>query len=128
MLKGTYFESPGLLILPYLFAGEIWPNHIRSFGAALGATWHWCFVLALKYSIPSLLTSTHQWGAFIFFAAWCAVAWLYVFFMVPEVASMSVEEIDSLFKGPWFQAWRQPRRFEGTETVDEEEVVKPCKS
>ena len=109
------------MILPYIFASEIWPNRIRSFGTALGATFHWSLVLALKYSIPSLLSSTDQWGAFLFFAAWCLIAWLYVFFCVPEVSGMSVEEIDQLFKGPWFQAYRRKRDVD-TQVLDESET------
>ena len=65
----------------------------------------------MKYSVPSILESMNDWGAFIFFAAWCFMAWLYVFFMVPEVAGMSVEEINDLFRGPWFNAYKsRPRR------------------
>ncbi|KAG7141684.1 quinate permease like protein [Verticillium longisporum] len=30
----------GLFILPYVFGGELWPNRIRSFGRALGQTFH----------------------------------------------------------------------------------------
>jgi hypothetical protein len=30
--------------------------------------------------------------------------------MVPEIAGLSVEEIDALFKGPWFNAFRRPKQ------------------
>ncbi|KAF4970532.1 hypothetical protein FSARC_2441 [Fusarium sarcochroum] len=96
----------GLLILPYVFGSELWPNHTRSFGTALGSTFHWIFVYAIKYSVPSLMNATNDWGAFIFFGGWCAFSWFYVFFMVPEVSGMSVEEIEGLFTGPWFNAYR----------------------
>lgn len=109
------------MILPYVFGSELWPNRIRSLGTAAGSTFHWLFIYALKYSIPSLLDATNDWGAFIFFAAWCFLAWVYVFFMVPEVAGMVVEEIEDLFKGPWFKAYRQrPRLLEGRGEDDEE--------
>ncbi|KAH7127446.1 general substrate transporter [Dactylonectria macrodidyma] len=94
----------GLFVLPYIFGGELWPNRIRSFGGAVSQTFHWLFIYAVKYSIPSLLKSTDNWGAFLFFAGWCFLALLYVFFMVPETSGLSVEEIDHLFKGPWFSA------------------------
>lgn len=29
--------------------------------------------------------------------------------MVPEVAGLSVEEIDKVFEGPWYNAWRVTR-------------------
>lgn len=65
----------------------------------------------MQYSMPSILSSFHKWGAFLFFGAWCAVAILYTYFMVPEVAGLSVEEIDELFKGSWFNARRSTKRI-----------------
>lgn len=55
----------------------------------------------MTYALPSLLDETDNWGAFIFFAAWCGIAILYVFLLVPEMAGYTVEEIDRMFTGPW---------------------------
>ncbi|KAF9877050.1 hypothetical protein CkaCkLH20_05316 [Colletotrichum karsti] len=94
----------GLFILPYVFGGELWPNRIRSFGGAVGQTFHWLFIYAVKFSLSDLLEVTDNWGAFLFFAGWCFVGLIYVYLMVPEVAGLSVEDIDKIFKGPWFNA------------------------
>ncbi|KAF2008880.1 general substrate transporter [Aaosphaeria arxii CBS 175.79] len=103
----------GLLILPYVFGGELWPNRLRSFGSALSQCFHWLFYYGLNAAMPSILSSMNNWGAFIFFAGWCFVALLYVFFMVPEIAGLSMEEMDEIFKGSWFNAWRsKPQRQE----------------
>ncbi|KAL2205488.1 general substrate transporter [Sarocladium strictum] len=96
----------GLLILPYVFGGELWPNRLRSFGSALSQTFHWLFYYGLNAGMPSILSNMDNWGAFIFFAGWCFISLLYVFFMVPEIAGLSMEEMDEIFKGPWFTAWR----------------------
>lgn len=111
----------GLLILPYLFGGELWPNRIRSFGSAFCQMFHWLFFYGLNSGIPSLLANTNDWGAFVFFAAFNCIAIAYVFFMVPEIAGLGVEEIDSLFCGPWFNAYkrsRDPSLLTGVETSD----------
>ncbi|KAJ5155577.1 hypothetical protein N7492_008380 [Penicillium capsulatum] len=111
----------GLFILPYVFGGELWPNHIRSFGSALGQTFHWLFIYAMSYGTPSLLATTNQWGAFVFFAAWCFVALCYVYFMVPELSGLSVEQINDLFKGPWFSVYKRSKRspvVDGVEAGD----------
>ncbi|KAM0324312.1 hypothetical protein ACHAQA_008089 [Verticillium albo-atrum] len=100
----------GLFILPYVFGGELWPNRIRSFGGAVGQTFHWLFIYAVKFSIPDLLKATDNWGAFLFFAGWCFVGLIYVYLMVPEVAGLSVEEIDQVFEGSWLNAWRTTRK------------------
>ncbi|KAH6695012.1 general substrate transporter [Plectosphaerella plurivora] len=106
----------GLFILPYVFGGELWPNRIRSFGGAVGQTFHWLFIYAIKFSVPDLLKATDNWGAFLFFAGWCFVGLIYVYLMVPEVAGLSVEEIDEVFEGSWLNALkttRRPRSVEG---------------
>lgn len=51
-----------------------------------------------------------EWGAFVFFGGWCLVAWLYVFFFVPEISGLDVEEIESLFEGPWYNAYKLTRK------------------
>ncbi|KAJ5273301.1 hypothetical protein N7478_008426 [Penicillium angulare] len=100
----------GLFILPYVFGGELWPNRIRSFGGAVGATCHWLFIYAIKYAFPEILSSMNNWGAFIFFAGWCFLGLLYTYFIVPEVAGLTVEEIDMIFQGPWYNAFRRTKR------------------
>ncbi|KAJ6123231.1 hypothetical protein N7512_005696 [Penicillium capsulatum] len=101
--------SVGLLTLPYVFGGELWPNRIRSFGAAISQTFHWLFHYAMTFALPSLLSRTDNWGAFVFFASWCAAGLLYVYLLVPEIAGCSVEEIDRIFKGPWIVIGRRFR-------------------
>lgn len=70
----------------------------------------------MTYALPSLLTRTDNWGAFIFFAAWCAAGLIYVYLLVPEIAGLTVEEIDKIFKGSWF-ANRNKSRAIGTDLV-----------
>lgn len=114
-------------MLPYVFGGELWPNRIRSFGGAMGQTFHWLFISGFSFGLPSLLKKTNNWGAFVFFAGWCIVSLVYVYLMVPEIAGLSVEEIEDIFKGPWLQAYRRRSRrssvfIEGVENVEREEV------
>ena len=64
----------------------------------------------MAYGAPSLLKDTNNWGAFIFFAAWCFIALLYVYFMVPETSGLSVEDMDAIFKGSWFNAAKRSKK------------------
>ena len=61
----------------------------------------------MTFALPSLLSRTNNWGAFVFFASWCAAALLYVYLLVPEIAGLSVEEIERVFSGPWRLFGRQ---------------------
>ncbi|CAG7971398.1 unnamed protein product [Penicillium olsonii] len=88
----------GLYSLPYLFGAELWPNKIRSFGGALSQCFHWLFYFAITKATPALLSGLHQWGAFVLFIGFCVLALLYTFFMIPETAGMSLEEINRVFE------------------------------
>lgn len=98
-------DAAGLLVLPYVFGAELWPNSIRSFGSALSQAFHWLFFFAVLRATPSILSSMHQWGAFIFFAGWCFLSLLYVYFGVPETSGLPIEQLDELFEGPWWKAY-----------------------
>ncbi|KAF7191274.1 putative quinate permease [Pseudocercospora fuligena] len=100
----------GLLVLPYVFGAEVWPNQLRSFGSALAQTFHWLFFFGISRGTPSILSSMDNWGAFLFFAGWCFVSLVYVYLVVPETAGQSLEEIDELFEGSWFMAWRSDKK------------------
>ena len=102
--------SIGLLVLPYVFVAELWPNNIRSFGACLTQTWHWLFFFGINKGTASMLSSMNNWGAFIFFAGWCFISLLYVWCSVPETAGLSLEQLDALFEGPFWQTNSQAKR------------------
>lgn len=91
----------GLLVLPYVFGAELWPNHLRSFGSALSQSFHWLFFFAISKGTAPLLEKTNNWGAFIFFGAWCFISLLYVYVMVPETAGHDLEKLDEMFEGSW---------------------------
>ncbi|KAH7014397.1 uncharacterized protein B0I36DRAFT_397968 [Microdochium trichocladiopsis] len=102
----------GLLVLPYVFTGELWPNHLRSFGSAISQCFHWLFYFGVNKGTPSMLTSMDNWGAFIFFAGWCFVAVVYIFLAVPETTGLSLESTNALFEGPWWEIHSKSRRFQ----------------
>jgi hypothetical protein len=76
----------------------------------------------MNFALPSLLDATNNWGAFLFFAAMCLLAEIYVFLMIPETAGISVEELDAVFEGPWFNAYKTSRksRYLVAESIDVE--------
>jgi hypothetical protein len=103
-------NAVGLLILPYVFGAEIWPNHIRSFGAAISQCFHWLFFFGISRATPSLLANTNNWGAFIFFATWCFVSIVYAYFVIPETAREGLEDFDAIFEQPLWRAYRGTKR------------------
>lgn len=76
----------------------------------------------MSYATPSLLADTDNWGAFVFFAAWCLVSLLYVYVLVPETAGLTLEEVEDLFTGPWLQT-RARQDNHVAEAVGDEEAT-----
>ncbi|KAI0016590.1 putative sugar transporter [Xylariomycetidae sp. FL0641] len=96
ILIHAFGYAVGLLILPYVFGAELWPNRIRSFGATFAQCFHWLFFYGINAGTPSLLTRTNNWGSFPLLRS--------------LIAGLSVEEIDGLFKGSWFNAWKRAKK------------------
>jgi hypothetical protein len=76
-----------------------------------------------------MLKSMDNWGTFLFFAGWCFVSLVYVFVAVPETAGLSLEHIDALFEGPFWQMHGKARKtrqiaevIESRESVSVEDV------
>lgn len=106
-----------------MFGAELWPNQIRSFGAAFAQFFHWLFFFGINKATPSLLAQTNNWGAFIFFAGWCFVALVYVYFTVPETAGKGLENQDALFEQPLWKAYKTSRQMKRRhEVIDSLEV------
>lgn len=57
-----------------------------------------------------MLKSMDNWGCFLFFAGWCFISLIYVFVAVPETAGLSLEHIDALFEGPFWQMYGKARK------------------
>jgi hypothetical protein len=57
-----------------------------------------------------MLKSMDNWGTFLFFAGWCFLSLIYVFVAVPETAGLSLEQLDVLFEGPFWQMNGQARK------------------
>lgn len=64
-----------------------------------------------------MLASMHNWGTFLFFAGWCFVALVYVFVAVPETAGLSLEQLDALFEGPFWQMRSKANKQRGRVAV-----------
>ncbi|PRP78509.1 putative MFS sugar transporter [Planoprotostelium fungivorum] len=89
--------SPGEGPVPMTYAGECYPMHIRSIGMSSSASVCWFFSFILSFTFPSLLQAFKIPGAFGFYAAWCFIGWAMIFFLVPETAGLSLEQLDLLF-------------------------------
>jgi hypothetical protein len=79
---------------------EIFPGRIRGRAVAIATAVNWGsaflvseFFLSMVHGIGADLT----FGVFAFF---CVVAWIWIYFAVPETKGLSLEQIQELWKAP----------------------------
>lgn len=69
-------------------------NRSKAISITTSATWMCNFIIGLV--TPSMLTKI-GFGTYIFFAAFCAIAFFFVYFCVPETKGKSLEDMDAVF-------------------------------
>jgi sugar porter (SP) family MFS transporter len=92
--------SPGQGPVPFVYAAEAFPLYIRDVGMSFASatTWFFSFVLTLLW--PSMLHSFTPQGAFGWYAGWCLLGWIIIYFVLPETKGKTLEELDSVFSVP----------------------------
>ncbi|GMF74785.1 unnamed protein product [Aspergillus oryzae] len=87
----------------WIYASEVFPLKYRAKGVGLSAAGNWIFNFALAYFVAPAFTNI-KWKTYIIFGVFCTVMTFHVFFMYPETARRSLEEIDIMFESnvkPW---------------------------
>jgi MFS family permease len=69
-------------------------NRSKAISITTSATWFCNFIIGL---VTPMMLSTLGWGTYIFFAAFCLLAFLFVWFCVPETKGKSLEDMDAVF-------------------------------
>ncbi|XP_061730129.1 facilitated trehalose transporter Tret1-like [Cydia pomonella] len=85
--------------LPFLLLGELFPAHHRSQLSAMASAVNLLSmftVIKSFHALESVLTSA---GTFWMYACFCALAFFFVLFMVPETKGKSLAEIEEHFRG-----------------------------
>ncbi|KAF5965511.1 major facilitator superfamily transporter [Fusarium coicis] len=69
-------------------------NRSKAMAITTSATWMCNFIIGLV--TPDMLANL-GWGTYIFFAAFCLLAFLFTYFFVPETRGKSLEDMDLVF-------------------------------
>ncbi|KAJ3527387.1 hypothetical protein NM208_g10724 [Fusarium decemcellulare] len=81
---------------PWIYAGEIFPTHVRSYGVAFAAATQWLFNFMVTRVTPKIIHDI-GWKTFLVFASLCLGMSVFTFFFMKETKGLSLEEIDQLF-------------------------------
>ena len=91
LIYGTSYAPLGWAI-----PSEVFPNALRSKGVALSTATNWICNFIIGVVTPPMLEAW-GFGTYIFFAAFCALASIWAFFLVPETAGKTLEQMDEVF-------------------------------
>lgn len=94
------FYSPGEGPVPFTYSAEVYPLSHREtgMGFAVATCLFWASVLGTSF--PFLLDRLHTIGAFGLYAGFNVIAFVMIFFLVPETKQRTLEELDWVFAVP----------------------------
>lgn len=94
------FYSPGEGPVPFAYSAEVFPLSHRELGMgfAVATCLFWAAVLSITF--PKILASLGVLGAFCLYAGFNMVAFVMIFFFVPETKQRTLEELDYIFAVP----------------------------
>ncbi|KAJ1328906.1 MFS transporter SP family sugar:H+ symporter [Microdochium nivale] len=94
------FYSPGEGPVPFTYSAEVFPLSHREVGMGFAVATCLGFAAALGLTFPLLLAAAKPVGAFGVYAGFNALAFILIFFFVPETKQRTLEELDYIFAVP----------------------------
>lgn len=91
---------------PWVYLGESFPLRIRPKAIALGSATNWIWNFLLGFFAPRIAADIGPLILLIFFGM-LIVAFIYVYFFIPETKGLTLEEVDELYRSgvkPWNSA------------------------
>ncbi|OCT45448.1 High-affinity glucose transporter [Cladophialophora carrionii] len=83
--------------VPWAMPSEIFPSFLRAKGVAWSTCSNWLNNFIIGLITPPLVQNTRGFGAYTFFAVFCALSFLWTWFCVPETRGRSLEDMDQVF-------------------------------
>ncbi|KAI0259680.1 general substrate transporter [Gloeopeniophorella convolvens] len=133
VINGHGSVTRGIIVCSYLFVcsfaitmgpvswtypAEIFPMRVRAKAVSFSTASNWAFNFALAWAVPPGLSNI-AFKTYFIFGTFNAAAFIHIFFMFPETAGRTLEEIEDVFaQGHMFTAWRVDRSV-GKKTLDQ---------
>ncbi|KAI1102683.1 general substrate transporter [Jackrogersella minutella] len=83
--------------IPWAMPAEIFPSSLRSKGVAFSTMSNWFNNFVIGLITPPLVQNT-GFGAYVFFCVFCLLAFIWVWFVVPETNGRTLEQMDHVFQ------------------------------
>lgn len=102
LLAFMFFQAGGIQVVGWLTGSEIYPLKIRPAATGLHAATLWGSNLLVTSTALTLAATLTMGGAMLVYAALNVIAWIVIFFRVPETKGRSLEDIESSLKDGTF--------------------------
>ncbi|KAI1845779.1 hypothetical protein JX265_000042 [Neoarthrinium moseri] len=83
--------------VPWAMPAEIFPSSLRAKGVGISTASNWFNNFIIGLITPPLVQST-GFGAYVFFAVFSLLSFVWAYFCVPETARKTLEQMDEVFK------------------------------
>ncbi|CAL9165117.1 probable inositol transporter 2 [Musa acuminata AAA Group] len=111
---GAYIVSysPGMGTVPWIVNSEIYPLRYRGLCGGLAAVANWVSNLIVTQTFLSLTEALGTAPTFLLFCGISAVAFVFIFLLVPETKGLSFEEVEKMLESNDYKAWHGARTQE----------------
>ncbi len=79
---------------------EVFPGRVRGRGVAFATAVNWGSAFLVSQWFLSLVDAIGNALTFWLFAFFCALGWVWIYYMVPETKGQSLEQIETMWKEP----------------------------
>ncbi|KAL8704798.1 MAG: hypothetical protein Q9201_002069 [Fulgogasparrea decipioides] len=83
----------------WIYPPELYPLRVRGKAVALATSANWAFNFALGYFVPPAFVNI-KWQTYLVFGIFCLAMTVHTFFMFPETAGKTLEEVVDIFEDP----------------------------
>ncbi|KAK5082619.1 hypothetical protein LTR70_007537 [Exophiala xenobiotica] len=104
--------------IPWAMPAEIFPSSLRAKGCAYGTMSNWGNNFIIGLITPPMIQNI-GFGTYVFFAIFCALALVWVYFLVPETNGRTLEQMDHVFKDKTTEEEMERRRRIEAEMIAE---------
>ncbi|KAJ5815622.1 High-affinity glucose transporter [Penicillium riverlandense] len=102
----------------WIYPPELFPLRLRGKAVAVSTASNWIFNFALSYFVPPAFENI-QWKTYIVFGVFCFAMTVHVFFLFPETAGKTLEEVETMFTTPGLRAWKTEVQFQHVRKLEQ---------
>ncbi|GJD05887.1 Inositol transporter 1 [Galdieria sulphuraria] len=114
MITYTIFWSSGLGPGPWVFASEVYPTYLRSYGVSIAALCDWTGTFITTYPFKQMSEAMTSTGVFAgFYCGIVILVGILLLLFMPETKNLTLEEINEVFERPAMETmkinWRSTK-------------------